>query len=170
MTLWNYTIAFNWLGIFGWRRESNWVFSSDIYLNVNFTQKLSFILPFFKKLGNFTSSFDGEMPFRQQSIGNLWMACSVTEQLILGEMLHQNSALVTSSESWHLSGFLLYFLGRCHRHPLCFSSPLGATVSFMPCSTDKMHVTHPKGCVFFLWIPITNQQLSHAFKFSFRDS
>lgn len=55
------------------------------------TKKLSFILPFFKELDNFTSSFDGEIPLKQESIDNLWMACSVSQQLILGRMLHQNS-------------------------------------------------------------------------------
>lgn len=51
---------------------------------------------------------------------------------------------------------------------------LSYPVSFIPCSTDKTLVMHPRGAFFIYlfilsWIPITNQQLSHAFEFSFRD-
>lgn len=60
--------------------------SSNIYLSIIFTKKVFFLLPFFKELGYFASSFGGEMPLRQESIDSLWMARSVFGQLNLGEM------------------------------------------------------------------------------------
>ena len=72
------------MGIFGWKGNQVGCYSSNIYLNVIVTKKVSFVFPSFWELGNFTSSFDGEIPLRQESIDSLWTACWVPEQLNWG--------------------------------------------------------------------------------------
>lgn len=69
------------------------------------------------------------MLLRQESIDSLWMTCLVHEQLNLGGiLLHQNSALITGSESCHFSSsyytfqnavtYIFFALSSSRRH--CF--------------------------------------------------
>lgn len=95
------------------------------------------------------------------------MACSVCEHLNLREM-DSEPKLCFNNRSW------IWLAPRCTLQNaatyifFAFSTSCGRFPSCHVLHTRCMSCT-PRGAFFFLlWTPITNQQLSHAFKFSFR--
>ena len=62
MKVWNHTIPFNWLEVFGEREDLVGCCWSNIYLNIILTNMVSLLLPFSEELVYYASSFGHEMP------------------------------------------------------------------------------------------------------------